>query len=150
MGLNFSFKKVANYEEVTTDPADETRWHPVADALVWLSMICGYREINAKNVDKVITRIMTYQAVAGAYLSANAGAIKVYITPEDVRRFIGLATNASTMTDAQWAKHIARIATDQGGYLKHRLADKQTPTAMSEVHRIWTEAQHKQPVPVTE
>lgn len=143
MGLNFSFKKVHDFEAVTTDPANPDRWHPVADALVWLSLICGYREITLKNVDKVIARIMAYQSVTGAYLSANGGAIKVYITPEDVRRFIGLSTNASVMTDAQWAKHLARIATDQGKTLRLRLENAQTPSALSQVQRIWDEAQKK-------
>ena len=143
MSLNFSFKKVNDFEAVTTDPADPNRWHPVADALVWLSLICGYREITLKNVDKVIARIMAYQSVTGAYLSANGGAVKVYITPEDVRRFIGLSTNASVMTDVQWAKHIARIATDQGKTLRHKLENAQTPSALSQVQRIWDEAQKK-------
>ena len=141
MGLNFSFTKVANYEAVTSDPTDAERWHPVADALVWLSLICGYQEITARTVDKVIARILTYQAVTGAYLSFKGA--PVYITAEDVRRFIGLQTNASAMTDAQWAKHIARIATDQGKCLKGKLEDKQTPSALSEVQRIWDNAQPK-------
>lgn len=135
MSLNFSFENVANYEEVTTHPADDTRWHPVADALVWLSLFCGYQEITLKNVDKVISRIMTYQAVGGSYFRG------MYITPQDVRRFVGLKTNASTMTDAQWAKRIASIATDQGKALHNRLENAQTPSALSEIQRRQNKAQ---------
>jgi hypothetical protein len=143
MSLNFSFKKVHNYEEVTSNPANPDEWHPVADALVWLSLICGYGEITAKNVDKVIARIMAYQSVTGAYLSAKGGAVKVYITPEDVRRFIGLSTNASVFTDAQWRRMLGQIAADGGLSLSRRLEKAQTPTALSQVQNIWDEAQKK-------
>lgn len=135
MSLNFNFQNVTNYQEVTTDPTDETRWHPVADALVWLSMICGYREITLKNVDKVISRVMTYQAVGGSYFRG------VYITAQDIRRFVGMTTNASVMTDAQWAKRIARIATDQGQSLHNRLENAQTPSALSEIQRSLSKAE---------
>lgn len=135
MSLNFNFQNVTNYEEVTTHPADDTRWHPVADALVWLSLICGYREITLKNVDKVISRVMTYQAVGGSYFRG------VYITAQDIRRFVGMTTNASVMTDAQWAKRIASIATDQGKALHNRLENAQTPSALSEIQRSQNKAQ---------
>lgn len=119
MGLHFDFKNVLNYEEVTTDPNDSERWHPVADALVWLSMICGYGSITSKNVETVVARVMAYQAVAGAYLSFKKE--PVYIMPGDVHRFIGLRTNASSMTDAQWLKRLGKIAQDQGKYLTMKL-----------------------------
>jgi hypothetical protein len=141
MSLNFDFTKVANHEEVTTDPADSTRWHPVADALVWLSMICGYDEITLKNVDRVIARVMAYQAVTGGYLRSKG--TDIYITPADVRRFVGMRTNASTMTDAQWLKRLGALAQDQGHYLLLKLENAQTPSALSEVARIAAEGQPK-------
>ncbi len=141
MSLDFNFSKVANHEEVTTDPADSTRWHPVADALVWLSMICGYDEITLKNVDKVIARVMAYQAVTGGYLRSKG--TPIYIMPADVRRFVGLQTNASTLTDAQWFKRLGTLAQDQGHYLQRKLESAQTPSALSEVARIAAEGQPK-------
>lgn len=141
MALNFNFSKVTNHEEVTTDPANPENWHPVADALVWLSMICGYDEITLKNVDKVIARVMAYQAVTGGYLRSKG--TDIHITPADVRRFVGMRTNASTMTDAQWLKRLGAIAQDQGHYLERKLESAQTPSALSEVARIAAEGQPK-------
>ena len=138
MSLNFNFTKVANHEEVTIDPTDPTKWHPVADALVWLSLHCGYAEITLKNVDKVIARIMAYQAVGGGYLS-HKGA-RIYITPADIRRFVGMRTNVTPLTDAQWVRRLGAIASDQGALLRHKLEKAQTPSALQEVARIAAEA----------
>ena len=113
MALHFNFSKVRDYQSVTTDPKDDTKWHPVADALVWLSMICGFNQITAKNYEKVYHRIAAYQQVRGSYLRRYNEAnelVDVYITYADVQRFIGMDTNASTMTDAQWIKRLGEIA----------------------------------------
>ena len=138
MALHFNFQDVLNHEEVTTDPNDSENWHPVADALVWLSMICGYGRIDSKNVETVTKRIMAYQAVTGGYLSFKKK--PVYITPADINRFIGMRTNASTMTDAQWLKRLGAIAQDQGKYLTMRLEGEGHFPALYEIQRIADEA----------
>ena len=115
MALSFSFEKVDNYEEVATNPHDETKWHPVADALVWLSMICGYDEITEKNFEKVAARILGFQKMNGAYLRTQTQ--QIYITERDVARFIGMYTNANTMTDAQWERKLGKMCMSEGKYL---------------------------------
>ena len=143
MSLNFDFSKVPLYEAVTTDPADPTKWHPVADALVWLSLHCGYAEITLKNVDKVIDRIMAYQVVLGAYLRRRSG--EIYIMPVDIRRFVGMRTNATRLTDAQWHRRLGRITDDVGTHLARRLEREQRPGALAEIAR--RAAQTQEPLP---
>lgn len=138
MSLNFNFTKVANHEEVTIDPNNPENWHPVADALVWLSLHCGYAEITLKNVDKVIARIMAYQAVAGAFLRHKGAPL--YLMPTDIRRFVGMRTNVTPLTDTQWVRRLGAIASDQGALLRHKLEKAQTPSALQEVARIADEA----------
>jgi hypothetical protein len=138
MSLNFNFTKVANHEEVTIDPNNPENWHPVADALVWLSLHCGYAEITLKNVDKVIARIMAYQAVAGAFLRHKGAPL--YLMPADIRRFVGMRTNVTPLTDTQWVRRLGAIASDQGALLRHKLEKAQTPSALQEVARIADEA----------
>jgi len=143
MSLNFDFSKVPLYEEVTIDPADSTKWHPVADALVWLSLQCGFNEITPKNVNKVIDRIMAYQVVLGAYLHPAGG--EIYIMPVDIRRFVGMRTNATRLTDAQWHRRLGRIADEVGTRLARRLEREQRPGALAEIaHRA---AQTQEPLP---
>jgi hypothetical protein len=129
MSLNFDFSKVFDCEAVTTDPADPQSWHPVADALVWLSLQCGFSEISHKNVDKVINRIMAYQVVLGAYLG------QIYIMPVDIRRFVGMRTNATRLTDAQWHRRLGRITDEVGTHLARRLEREQRPGALVEIAR---------------
>lgn len=114
MALHFDFSKVTDNYSVITDPHDETQWHPVADGLVWLSMICGFNRITQANHGKIASRIAAYQQVCGAYLLFNVEGKpdEVYITPADVERFIGMSTNASLMTDAQWLKRLGTLAMD--------------------------------------
>jgi hypothetical protein len=110
MPLNFDFSKVRDYQSVTIDPHNDANWHPVADALVWLSVICGYNQITQQNHAKIAKRIAAYQQVCGAFLEAGGGSKPIYITHTDVERFIGMHTNASTMTDTQWLKRLGELA----------------------------------------
>ncbi len=146
MSLDFDFSKVPLYEEVTTDPTDPTKWHPVADALVRLSLHCGYAEITPKNVDKVIDRIMAYQVVLGAYLHPDDGG-EIYIMPVDIRRFVGMRTNATRLTDAQWRRsRLGRVADEAGTHLARRLEREQRPGAIHEIARR-AAAQTQEPLP---
>lgn len=141
MPLNFDFRRVRDYEAVTTDPADPTRWNPVADALVWMSMICGYNEITEKNAEKVIERVMQYQLLTGAFLSggrdennARNTPKEIYIMPTDVRRFIGMTTNASKLTDAQWGRKVVLMTRDRAAIL----AAERRPSALDTVAMLHT------------
>lgn len=133
MALHFNFSKVHDHQRVTTNPADPEEWHPVADALVWLSMICGFNRIDEKNYDRVALRIAAYQVVAGAYLGRIVLGKRspVYITPQDVKRFIGMTTNATVMTDAQWLKHLGKLAMDAAGRTDHWTGKADFPSALS-------------------
>lgn len=133
MGLHFNFSKVVDHQRVTTNPTNPDEWHPVADALVWLSMICGFNRIDDKNHAKVALRIAAYQVVTGAYLGRIVMGKRspIYITPQDVKRFIGMTTNASTMTDAQWMKRLGQIAIDTAGYSAHWTGRDDYPSALS-------------------
>lgn len=138
MPLNFDFRRVRDYEAVTTDPADPTRWNPVADALIWMSMICGYNEITEKNAEKVIERVMQYQLLTGAFLSGGKGENntpkEIYIMPTDVRRFIGMTTNASKLTDAQWGRKVVLMTRDRAAIL----AAERRPSALDTVAMLHT------------
>jgi hypothetical protein len=134
MALSFNFTNVENYKEVTTHPLNPEEWHPVADALIWLSMICGYSQITNKNVDTIIARILAYQAVRGAYLHGNKQPL--YITADDVRRFVGMRTNATAFTDAQWTRKLGQIALDHGQDLQRRLQRENTPSALQTIKAL--------------
>ena len=131
MALSFDFSKVRDYQAVTTNPRNPDEWHPVADALVWMSMICGYNAITEKNHAKIASRILAYQKASQPYLGIikEGKRVDILITARDVERFIGMTTNASTMTDAQWERHVGKIVIDNSRWLD----TEATPTALSTI-----------------
>ena len=107
MSLNFSFKDCTppegmTLDEFTTSPFDKDNFHPVADALVWLSMFCGFNRITKANVDDVISRIALYEKLFGPYLNVGR------ITRADVEMFVGMHTNVAPEKFHTWASRIVK------------------------------------------
>lgn len=111
MSLDFSFAKCAkvNGENVYDMPGNPEKWHPVAEQLAFVTMVIGMREITDKNAEKFAQRLSLYQRITGPLIRFGDGT-KAYITLEDVEQHIGMATNASALTDAQFAKHMVEVA----------------------------------------
>lgn len=115
MALNFDYKNVADWEAASTHPCYPDVWNPIGNALVWMSLTCGYNTITEKNATQIAQRLMEYQMVKGPLLdyttrSDGAGVTrKLYIDEPEVRRYIGLRTNASSLTDREWNKKLLDI-----------------------------------------
>jgi hypothetical protein len=107
MSLDFSFK---NIDPVLVEhPGDSEEYHPVLHALVWMSMSCGYSRITKDNAAKVYERVRAFQLMQGALVhkKRETNSISaVYITKRDVEAYIGLTTNATALTDPQFAKRM--------------------------------------------
>ena len=116
MALNFNYADVVDKDVVCTDPTDPDKYHPVFNAIVWLSLICGYSSITAANAEKVHARIAQYELVSGGMLAVldDGRRRPLFITLDDVKRYIGLRTNAPTYREAQWAKMLAQMAYEKG------------------------------------
>lgn len=107
MSLDFSYKGIDPV--LVEHPGNSEQYHPVLQALVWMSMCCGYNKITKDNADKVYQRIKACQAMHGAFVDKKREGnwtTAVYITLRDVEAYIGLTTNASTLTDAAFAKRV--------------------------------------------
>lgn len=90
------------------DPTNPENWHPLAHYLVFAMMACGITEISAKNTDMVLRRLNIYQKLVGPALRFGDGE-KAYVTEEDVKRYVGLKTNVSQDTDAQFASKVVKL-----------------------------------------
>ncbi|WP_193175250.1 hypothetical protein [Oricola nitratireducens] len=96
------------YHQISTDPdgRDGPRegwdWHPVTEALVSHSVVCGFNEITERNALEISRRIATYERNKSPSLARrNPDTRKierVYLTFEDVWNHVGLSTNASTIS----------------------------------------------------
>lgn len=109
MSLNFNYKNVAD-QSLISNPHDPDEYHPVFYTLVWATMSCGFNKITKDNAEKVHQRIKALETVYGPQMHVRDGSgeesRKVYITLSDIEAYIGMTTNASTMTDAQFSKKI--------------------------------------------
>lgn len=125
MSLNFDYSKIVDNERVTTHPDDigkdptkeKVRYHSVFNSMVWNLMIIGVGRINEKTLPTVQARMAQYQKALGAALSDHDGR-DIYITDEDLAKMVGLSTNVSDMTDAQWAKHLIGMIDREAGHIR--------------------------------
>jgi len=117
MPLTWSVENVENYQEVTTviatadDPnhgikVGDALWSPITNTLVMLTMGTGINTITAENVDEVFARIRLIEKLHGAMLIAPGGGDR-FITREEIEAHVGLRTNASSLTRAQFLKQQA-------------------------------------------
>jgi hypothetical protein len=97
--------------------------NPVTEALVWATMIVG---CDGRKIDTFTQRIRECESACGAlvhqprpeYLEkaiacntvrADSFTTDGYISKAELQRHEGFTTNASSLTDAQWAKKLATI-----------------------------------------
>ncbi len=115
MSLNFDLTACktrlgdAEYERITTDPFRPGKWHPVSNALIWMTMAVGIGKIDETTIDEFCYRMRILQKIDGAELQYNDDTV-IEITRKDVENHIGLRTNVFPMeTRAKW---IGRVFND--------------------------------------
>lgn len=98
MALNWNIEKVENYKELTEGDA----WQ-ITNALIWMTMVLGIREITPKTAQEFIARAKFLERLQGSWL--NKGGKEIKFKDEWVTRRIGLTTNAGTHTRNQFNKN---------------------------------------------
>jgi hypothetical protein len=109
MALNFSFEKIANYNDVCwIGEGDERRMNPVTEALIFSTMSVGLGAITDKNVDEFAARFRVIEKIHGAmlYKFEDDERVDWYLSDEDFIAHIGLVCNVSNETRAKWAGRI--------------------------------------------
>lgn len=128
MSLNWNCKPMTerglNIWTTHPDKADEDQGlNAITNALIWATMIVG---CDGRNIGRFTQRIRQYEmacgplihwpqpewterAIAANVIRADSRHPDGFISEAELRRHDGFSTNASTMTDAQWAKNLARI-----------------------------------------
>jgi hypothetical protein len=88
MPLNWNIEKVADWQQLSQNPEQLQ----ITDTLVWATMAIGMNKITADNYNEFYARLYLSQKLDG----------DVTVTKADVKRRIGLTTNASTLTRKQF------------------------------------------------
>lgn len=71
--------------------------------LIWMMAAIGIATITEENAPDVYGRIAFLEKFKGA-MRYGPGHVDVFFTPEDIRRHIGLKTNASKQTETEFLK----------------------------------------------
>jgi hypothetical protein len=82
-------------------------------AVSTLTMVIGINEITEDNIDEFLGRVHTSEALFGAYFSGTDEETgeRIHGTPRKlIERFIGLHTNASPLTAAQYGRELIKRA----------------------------------------
>ena len=113
MALHWSLSKIKDKETVCFYEKDGARTMKGAtEALIWATMIIGLPDITEKNAEEFYFRIRFYERAQGALrnmMSADGeGITPVFFSADEVRKHIGLCTNASRETRHAWIKRMSK------------------------------------------
>lgn len=113
MSLNWDLRNVANKDEVCFFTATEDNpmrgevkgeryVRPVTDAIIWWTLAVGMGRITKDNAAEFTVRVNTLQQLGG-------DPREHYITHASVVAHIGLVTNVTNETRAQFLKKVSRM-----------------------------------------
>lgn len=97
MPLNWNIENCTNWKELGM----RRQW-PTTDALIWATMAIGIGEITEQNYEEFYRRLHTIEETAGTFL--NHEGKPSFITLAEVKRRIGLRTNAGLITKKTFDK----------------------------------------------
>jgi hypothetical protein len=105
MSLNWSITECEKWEELKS----EENW-PITNAIIWLTMGIGMSKITEENYKEFYYRDRLKSAVTMESISQNVnGKITPRpITLEEIKRRIGLSTNATEFTTAEFFKRLRK------------------------------------------
>jgi len=116
MPLNWNLEDVSNYkklyrklkkgEEGYSSSENRSRLLHKPQEIIYFTMYIGMREITEKNWEQFYNRVHLHQTVKGTqyYNEVRKKLVPSFITKEDVKRMIGLRTNASSYTKSKFLK----------------------------------------------
>lgn len=94
MALTTNIGNCVNWEELNTDAN-----YPTTERIYFLTLVTDLGEITNTNYGEFYARIKVYEAIVGEDL----------ITLADIKRRIGLETNVSNRTSAQFLKRMSEL-----------------------------------------
>ena len=96
---------------------------PITNALIWQTMSVGIRDITEKTIPEFYARLSVWESIVGPMFYEdyeNGKTTERGVTLDDLRKRIGLHTNASSMTRAEWRKNLAAYLDRKADDIKRR------------------------------
>ena len=108
MPLTLDYRKILNWETLcyVGDPDSGKRVeHPFNFAMGLVLMQTGFNSITHKNAERIYERTKLFEVCCGPFYNNGDGTPR-YITPEDVRNYVGLGSNCTVRSDAWFYKRL--------------------------------------------
>ena len=115
MALNWNLENVENYKELFTEGDEQgySKMILIYERILFMTIQVGIRYISESNWQKFYNRVYLLERVDGAgyystleLLDGSKTMKEIFITENDVKRMIGLRTNASELTKTQFLKRL--------------------------------------------
>ena len=107
MALNWDLGDIENFKSVCRN--DDESLREETELLIFYTMNLGMGLITESNVDKFILRFRMYEVLYGMAKWRNVDGQRVNIISDTlIRKHIGLHTNASSISDAQFNKNMLK------------------------------------------
>ena len=111
MALNWNVEDVANWQELFVEIEDGYReMIKIHERILMHTMTIGIGRITEKNWKKFYDRVYMWERVHGAgyYTRENDQLKPIYVTEDDVKRMIGLHTNAGDSPKTEFLNNLSR------------------------------------------
>jgi hypothetical protein len=121
MALHWDLSKCKDVESLKS----KEEW-PISDVIIIHTISVGLGSITEKNLDTWVERMSVLQLVHGSFVGAwvDEEKIPIYITRKDLAKRIGLTTNASTLSEAQFYKSVKeRLQRNAVANIEYKAAD---------------------------
>ena len=102
MALNYDLTRVKDYKKLWNRSDERLEMKEPYRTIIFCTMIVGMREITEENCSKFLERVSFVERTQGSFFYKNRKPL--YISEKDINRMIGLKTNASLLTKAQFIK----------------------------------------------
>jgi hypothetical protein len=109
--LNLYYDKIDNWQDICTvddpDRPGHKRDHPFNFAMGLFMIHTGINRLTRKNAPEFYKRAKLCEACFGNLFTQGDGK-PYYLTTDDVAKYIGLSSNASAYTEAQFFAHLRK------------------------------------------
>ena len=110
---------------------------PIPHCLIWSTMILGFNEITEKNLGEWCFRLNFEQRIHGekAYMNRSSAMwpwADTRFTPNDLRPYIGLSTNASPMSRAKYLSNVMKSISNEQARLHNQMMKEDATAQLTE------------------
>lgn len=124
MSLDWDLTKIENYKKKCWHETEDGKQslNGLTETIIYMTMFIGINPITFKNIEEFYLRTFLHEKVSGpmrtGYSKEKDKFSPMYISWQDIVDHVGLTTNASSLTWAQFSKKLKGMAERQIGDAK--------------------------------